>query len=148
MEAEAGRLERLEEDKQAERLRHLAKVSRSYEGGLLHCYDVGDLPRTNNDLEQLFGSHRYHERRAGGREVASPGLVVRGQARLVAGVATRLRVVSGEELAPESLEGWQRQRGALQRRRHGRVCRRRCRRDQQGYLRHLERQFRQSSVLP
>ena len=23
-----------------------------------------DLPRTNNDLEHLFGSHRYHERRA------------------------------------------------------------------------------------
>ena len=40
-------------------LQHFVKVSRSYEPGLFHCYDVKDLPRTNNDLEQLFGSHRF-----------------------------------------------------------------------------------------
>ena len=52
------------------------KVTRSYWPGLFHCDDVADLPRTDNDLEQLFGSHRYHERRSSGRKVASPGLVV------------------------------------------------------------------------
>jgi len=46
---------------------------RSYWPGLFHCYDVPELPRTDNDLEQLLGSHRYHERRASGRKVASPG---------------------------------------------------------------------------
>jgi hypothetical protein len=64
----------------SEPLGHFVKVSRSYEPGLFHCYDVADLPRTNNDLEQLFGSHRHHERRCSGRKVASPGLVVRGSA--------------------------------------------------------------------
>ena len=54
------------------------KVTRSYWSGLFVCYEVADLPRTNNDLEQLFGAHRYHERRSSGRKVASPGLVVRG----------------------------------------------------------------------
>ena len=49
------------------------KVTRSYWPGLFHCYDAADLPRTDNDLEQLFGSHRYHERRSSGRKVASPG---------------------------------------------------------------------------
>lgn len=39
------------------------KVTASYFPGLFHCYDVAGLPRTNNDLEQYFGSARYHERR-------------------------------------------------------------------------------------
>ena len=47
---------------------HFLKVTRSYRPGLFHCYAVADLPRTNNELEQLFGSHRRHERRATGRK--------------------------------------------------------------------------------
>jgi hypothetical protein len=70
-------------------LANFAKVTRSYWPGLFHCYEVADLPRTDNDLEQLFGAHRYHERRASGRKVASPGLVVRGSVRLPAALATR-----------------------------------------------------------
>src|SRR5712692_3047569 len=60
------------------------KVTASYWPGLFHCYDMTDLPRTNNELEQYFGSARYHERRATGRKQASPGLVVRGAVRVVA----------------------------------------------------------------
>src|SRR5262249_39834152 len=67
---------------------HFLKVSRSYWPGLFACYDMAGLPRTNNDLEQLFGSQRYHERRASGRKVGSPALVLRGAARVVAAVAT------------------------------------------------------------
>jgi hypothetical protein len=143
MQAEADRLEQGGEMKQAESLRHFVKVSKSYEPGLFHCYDVEELPRTNNDLEQLFGSHRYHERRATGRKVASPGLVVRGQVRLVAGLATRLRVVSGEELAPKKVEDWQKQRAELQRRQVARVRQRRFRRDSATYLSDLEKKFLQ-----
>jgi hypothetical protein len=147
MEAEAGRLEQRGQEKQAEALRHFVKVSHSYEPGLFHCYDMEDLPRTNNDLEHVFGSHRYHERRATGRKVASPGLVVRGQVRLVAGVATRLRVVTGEELAPKNLQDWRQQRAELDRRRHARVCQRRFRRDPDPYLRNLENIYTQISLL-
>src|SRR5260370_1217927 len=74
------------------------KVTASYWSGLFHCYDHADLPRTNNELEQYFGSARYHERRASGRTCASPGLVVRGAVRVVASVASRLRPFSGAEL--------------------------------------------------
>jgi hypothetical protein len=52
---------------------------------------VPGLPRTNNDPEQCFGRHRYHERRASGRKAASPGLVLRGEARPLAASATRRR---------------------------------------------------------
>jgi hypothetical protein len=34
--------------------RHLDKVSTSYWPGLFHCYDIPELPRTNNDLESHF----------------------------------------------------------------------------------------------
>lgn len=50
---------------------HFLKVTASYEPGLFHCYDVPDLPRTNNDLEHVFGSTRHHERRRTGREAAA-----------------------------------------------------------------------------
>jgi hypothetical protein len=148
MAAEAERLTQGGEKKQAERLRHFVKVSKSYEPGLFHCYEVADLPRTNNDLEQLFGSHRYHERRTTGRKVASPGLVVRGQVRLVAGVATRLRVVSGEELVPKRLADWQKQRAELKRRQGARTRQRRFRRDPGKYLGDLEKKFLQQTLLP
>jgi hypothetical protein len=115
------------------------KVTRSYWPGLFHCYDVADLPRTDNDLEQLFGAHRYHERRASGRKVASPGLVVRGSVRLPAALATRLRgAVRGEELAPSDLEAWRELRAGLGRRQEVRAQGRRFRRDPAAYLQKLE----------
>jgi hypothetical protein len=115
------------------------KVTRSYWPGLFHCYDVVDLPRTNNDLEQLFGSHRYHERRSSGRKVASPGLVVRGSVRLPAGLATRLRgEVRGEDLAPSDLGAWRELRAGLGRRQAVRAQGRRFRRDPAAYLQELE----------
>ncbi|MFO0957699.1 MAG: hypothetical protein U0800_09585 [Isosphaeraceae bacterium] len=43
----------------------------------------------NNELEQFFGSYRYHEQRCSGRKVACPGTVVCGSVRLIA--ATRSR---------------------------------------------------------
>jgi hypothetical protein len=118
---------------------HFRKVTRSYWPGLFHCYDVADLPRTNNDLEQLFGSHRYHERRCSGRRVASPGLVVRGSVRLPAALATRLGgEIRGEDLAPADLEAWCRLRTSLERRQLVRTQGRRFRHDPAAYLRELE----------
>jgi hypothetical protein len=117
---------------------HFVKVSRSYWGGLFGCYDVPGLPRTNNDLEQAFGKHRYHERRATGRKGASPGLVLRGSARLVAGLGTRAGAGSAEELARADRERWRVLRESLERRRGQRVERRQFRRDPEGYLKALE----------
>jgi hypothetical protein len=120
-------------------LGHFRKVTRSYGPGLFHCYDVADLPRTDNDLEQLFGAHRYHERRSSGRKVASPGLVVRGSVRLPAALATRLRgEVRGEDLMPSDLEAWQKLRAGLERRQAVRAQGRRFRRDPTAYLQELE----------
>ena len=127
---------------------HFLKVSRSYWPGLFACYGTPGLPRTNNDLEQLFGSHRYHERRATGRKGASPALVLRGSARLIAGVATRQREVTAADLAAADRGDWRALRAGLGQRRPRRVDRHRFRRDPDGYLRSLEAKLNQSALPP
>jgi hypothetical protein len=119
-------------------LAHFLKVSRSYWPGLFHCYDVPDLPRTNNDLEQCFGAHRYHERRATGRKGASPALVRRGSVQLIAAMATRRRGFAAWEIAPEEVRDWKSLRHELDTRRQQRTLRRRFRRNPDSYLMELE----------
>ena len=122
------------------------KVSRSYWPGLFGCYDTPGLPRTNNDLERAFGSHRYHERRATGRKGASPSLVLRGAAKLIAGLATRTRTVTAADLVGADRAAWKRLRAELETRRERRVERRRFRRDPDGYLKALENKLIQSRL--
>lgn len=117
---------------------HFLKVTKSYWPGLFHCYDLPDLPRTNNGLEQLFGSTRHHERRCTGRKAASPSLVLRGAVRIVAGLGTRAHRFQPHELAPPNLQTWRTSRATLEQRRHARTLRQRFRRDPQAYLRELE----------
>jgi hypothetical protein len=119
-------------------LAHFLKVAGSYAPGLFHCYDVPGLPRTNNDLEHLFGSTRHHERRCTGRKVASPSLVLRGSVRVLAGLGTRGSCFAGDELAPTDPEAWRAVRAGLETRRQARVLRCRFRRDPAKYLRQLE----------
>jgi hypothetical protein len=132
----------------ADEFAHFLKVTRSYWPGLFRCYGVADLPRTNNDLEQFFGSYRYHERRASGREVACPGTVVRGSVRLVAAAATRLRPIGAGDLVPCDLERWRELRGSLERRQAVRTLGRRFRRDPAAYLRSLEESLINQALPP
>jgi hypothetical protein len=114
------------------------KVSRSYWGGLFWCYEVADLPRTNNDPEQFFGSYRYHERRCSGRKVACPGTVVRGRVRLVSAATSRLRSVGVEDLIPSDVSAWRALRAELEKRQTTRTLGRRFRKDPDAYLQTLE----------
>jgi hypothetical protein len=125
---------------------HFLKVSRSYWPGLFHCYEVEGLPRTNNALEQLFGSYRHHERRVSGRKVASPALVLRGSARIIAAVATRQQPERASDLIRADREAWAKLRAELAERRQRRTERRRFRRDPEGYLRRLEAKLIQLSL--
>jgi hypothetical protein len=131
----------------AAQLRHFVKVTKSYWPGLFACYQSADIPRTNNDLEHLFGSHRYHERRASGRKRGSPGLVVRGSVRVVSGLATRLRPEEGLKLAAGYVGPWREKRAELDKRREARRQQRRFRRDPAIYLQNLEALALQLSLL-
>jgi hypothetical protein len=129
-------------------LKQFLKVTKSYWPGLFRCYESADLPRTNNDLEHAFGSHRYHERRASGRRRASPGLVVMGSARLISGLATRLRPDEGLVLRPGYVEQWQGLRAESEARRESRRQQRRFRHDPDAYLKDLEHRCLQLTLPP
>ena len=131
----------------AEAVDHFRKAARSYRPGLFHCYAVPDLPRTNNGLEQLFGSQRYHERRATGRKAASPAAVLRGEARLIAATATRLHPPTARDLGRVSRKRWCELRRRLNQRRQARTLRTRFRRDPAAYLAALEQQACQAALL-
>jgi hypothetical protein len=131
----------------SEAIEHFGKVTRSYRPGLFHCYAVADLPRTNNDLEHEFGSQRYHERRATGRKTASPTVVLRGEARLIAAIATRQHPPSGADLGSVDREQGSKFRQRLDQRRQARTLRTRFRRNRDAYLAELEQKACQQ-ILP
>ena len=86
---------------------HFLKVTRSYWSSLFHHYDIDGLPRTNNDLEQVFGKWRHHQRRCTGREVAPATAVTRAAVQLVAALATQRRSYSAADLADVDHSAWQ-----------------------------------------
>lgn len=130
----------------ADAIEHFLKVTCSYWSGLFHCYEVKDLPRTNNDLEHLFGQLRHHQRQVTGRKAAPASLVLRGSVRLIAAVATRIRTFSAKEFATVSHLSWQVVRCELQTHQLKRDQQRRFRRDSDGYLIELESRFLQLAL--
>jgi hypothetical protein len=127
-------------------LLHFLKVTRSYAPHLFFCYQVADLPKTNNDLEQAFGKVRMSERRATGRRGTSPGLVVRGPVRVTAALATRLHLFSAEDLIPDDLTRWRELRSQISFRHEARCKQFRFRKDPLVYLAHLEEQLSKISL--
>ena len=117
------------------------KVTRSYWQGLFHCYDLPEVPRTNNDLEQYFGAARHHERRATGHKRPTTAVVGRGAVRVVAAVATQVQGWSAETLRPASIVAWRRLRAELEARHEVRRAARRFRKDPVTYLAKLEAQL-------
>jgi hypothetical protein len=117
---------------------HFLKVSASYWPGLFHCYDSPGLPRTNNILEQFFGSARYHQRRANGRIHATAATVVRGSVRVLASTASRAHLFGEYELRHPNLERWRNLRQSLALRQEARRQQGRFRKDPAAYLATLE----------
>jgi len=117
---------------------HFYKVTRSYWQGLFHCYDLPEVPRTNNELEQYFGKARHHERRATGHKRATSAVVVRGSVRVVAAVATPLGAWTAQDLRPANVEAWRTLREKLQARHEARRVATRFRRDALKFLAALE----------
>nr|WP_156039286.1 hypothetical protein [Deinococcus marmoris] len=128
-------------------LAHFVKVLTAQQDWLFHCYRVPGLPRTNNALEQYFGSARRYERRISGQKSASPGLVIRGQVRLVAAAATRNSVITPQDLQPTDVEDWRVLRQKLETRHETRRLQSRFRRAPQACLDQLEAEW-DKLVLP
>ena len=123
------------------------KVSRSYWDCLFSCYSHADLPRTNNALEQQFGSYRHHERRCSGRKVCSGMTVLRGCVRLVAALSTPEKALDALDLRPRCLTKWRHLRQDLKSRHGERSQQRRFRKDPQAYLTDLEQRLLKAVLL-
>lgn len=146
-------LQTMEHNKQqatslASGVEHSLKVTCSYAPGLFHCYDIEALPRTNNDLEQLFGRWRHHQRRCTGRKVAPASVVVRGSVQIVAAIATQTRSFSAADLATVSIPDWQALRAELNSHQHKRNQQRQFRRSPAAYLADLEQKALQLALPP
>ena len=120
---------------------HFCHITENFAPGLFHCYDVKDLPRTNNELEHCFGVARVHERRATGRRGAIPGVVVRGSVRVITAVVSKTRNFSAEELRPSNYQRWRNLRASLQQGEETRRRQFRFRKDPATYLAALEAQL-------
>ena len=120
---------------------HFVEITENFAPGLFHCYDLPDLPRTNNDLEHCFGVARAHERRATGRRGAIPGVVVRGSVRLMAVVMTKQEDLQAADLQPSDYRAWRQLRSQLQYREEARRKQFRFRKDPAAYLAALEAQL-------
>ena len=117
---------------------HFLTVSASYWPGLFSCYDVPGVPRTNNGLEQYFGSARYHQRRANGRIHATAATVVRGSVRVLASTASRLHRFGEYDLRHPNLDRWRNLRHSLELRQEARRHQGRFRKDPTAFLAALE----------
>ena len=124
------------------------KVTASYGPSLFNCYDVPGLPRTNNDLEQLFGSLRHQLRRTTGQKNAPASLVVCGATRLPAAVASQTHTFTAAELATANLQQWRTVRARLAQRRYPRMLGRRFRQNPDAYLQALEERLVKLSLPP
>ena len=121
-----------------EAITEFLKVTTSYWPGLFQCYDATDLPRTDNELEQCFGSVRCGERRASGRRGAIAGLVVRGPVRVLTALALRRQCFLPRALYLKDPEAWASMRKQLTFRREARRKQFRFRKDPAAYLAALE----------
>ncbi len=122
-------------------IEHFVKITENFAPGLFHCYDVKDLPGTNNELEHCFGVARAHERRATGRRGAIPGVVVRGSVRLMAVLVTTHEDLQAADLQPSDYRKWRELRAQLQDRQETRRQQFHFRKNPAAYLAALEAQL-------
>lgn len=138
-----GLLQKMSDEKQllgslSPGIEHFIKITKSYWSGLFHCYEIEDLPRTNNDLEQTFGVLRHHQRRCTGRKVAPSSLVIRGSVQLASAVATKFRCFTAEDLSQVSFSDLSKLRNDLKKHHQARIEQLQFRRNPDEYLATLE----------
>lgn len=131
----------------ADGIAHFLKVTASYAPNLFVCYDVPDIPRTNNDVEQTFGSVRHAERRVTGRKAGSPLLVVRGAVHVLASVVTSTGQFAPGSITAYDLPSWRSLRQEVEQRHRLRLRQSQFRRNPAAFLASLEQRL-STPILP
>lgn len=123
---------------------HLDKVSRSYWSGLFHCYDVPNLPRTNNELESRFrDTNRRLLRSTGQKGLTQRTLQRQGAWELLTRPSTEAELLDAVPQTPPEELARERQRFVEHRRRF--ALQNRSRRQTQTQFNQLRQRW---AVLP
>lgn len=128
---------------------HLRIVLLRLGDGLYHCYDVPDLPRTDNDLEQFYRKVKSGERRITGHR-RSDNFVVRAGGLAVYAIAASSLSESelAKQLAGVPAGKWQAERAALRANQERQAKMRRFRLDREAYLANLEARWAELNRSP
>ncbi len=127
---------------------HLGTVLRRLGDGLYHCYDVPDLPRTNNDLEHFYRQLKAGERRITGRKRADSFVVRVGGFAVYAAATGADEATLRRQLAGVSSLAWQEERARLRATQARQTKMRRFRLHRERYLADLEARWTQLTVPP
>jgi hypothetical protein len=117
---------------------HLVALTERYAPGLFHCYQIPGLPRTNNDLESLFGTVRRRTLCTVGPYRAQQLLHEQGAWLLFDTILDEHRQL--EHLRRVPLDDFHQERRRMQQHQTSRSDDRRFRRQPQAYLAELEAQ--------
>jgi hypothetical protein len=115
---------------------HLMALTRRYTPGLFHCYRIPGLPRTNNDLESLFGKVRRRTCCTAGPYHAQQLLHDFGAWLLFETIPNQHRQL--ERLRRVSLDDFRQERQRMQHHLQARTAHRSFRRQPCNYLARLE----------
>jgi len=127
---------------------HLGTVLRRLGDGLYHCYDVPDLPRSNNHLGHFYRQLKAGERRISGRKRADSLLVRVGGFAVYAAVNGEDEATLRRQLAGVSSLAWQEERARLRATQARQTKMRRFRLHRERYLADLEARWTQLTVPP
>jgi hypothetical protein len=94
-------------------LTHLVTVLRRLGDGLYHCYDVPDLPRTDNAMEQFYRRVKACERRITGHRRSDHFVMRVGTCAVYAVAADRGEAALLRQLARVPAAAWRAERAAL-----------------------------------
>jgi len=124
----------------------LLGLSKRYKEGLFHCYDLPSLPRTNNDLESLFGRVRRQTLLTSGPHHAKQRLHEQGAWLLFDVVQNEHEQI--KRLQRVSLEEWGREQKRMLAHQVTFTADRRFRNQPEKYLAELEAQAALVASLP
>jgi hypothetical protein len=120
-------------------LTHLVTVLRRLGDGLYHCYDVPDLPRTDNGLEQFYRRVKACERRITGHRRSDPFVLRVGSAAVYAVAASAVTEADLlRHLAEVAAADWQAERTRLRAHQERQTTMRRFRLHRAAFLADLE----------
>jgi hypothetical protein len=115
-------------------------MSNTWLPGILHCYDIPELPRHNLKLEGIFGALRRHQRRVSGRKETTP-LRIFGPGEIMSLMLERDEILPWLQSVP--VEEYWMQRRKQEEREEPRRWLRRLRRDAMHAMAQVDEQFYQ-----